>query len=94
MVTLAYTVLLVPNPDPNWGGFTVTVPEIPELVTEGDDEAHALAMVREAIALSMSSAIDEGLPVPVERETPRLRLVALEFDGARGGAPVAAGAAR
>lgn len=94
MAMLSYTVLLVPDPDPNWGGFTVTVPKIPEIVTEGDDGADALAMVREAIALGLSYAIDEGFPVPVERETPRLRLVGLKVAGARGVAPVAAGAVR
>jgi antitoxin HicB len=91
MATLSYTVLLVPDPDR--GGFTVTVPEIPEIVTEGDDQEHALAMAREAIALSLRYAAEKGLPVPVEREAPRLGLVEVEVDGAPREATAIAGVA-
>jgi len=72
-----YTVLLVPDPD--LGGFTATVPEIPEIVTEGDDEGHALAMAREAIGLYLGYAAEKGLPVPVERIAPRLASVEVEI---------------
>lgn len=71
-----YTILLVPDPDA--GGFTVTVPEIPEIVTEGDDEEHALAMAREAIGLYLGYVADQGLPVPIERAVPRLASVEVE----------------
>jgi antitoxin HicB len=69
----SYAVLLVPDPDV--GGFTVTVPAIPEIVTEGDTEEHALAMAREAIALYLGYAIDHGLPLPAESASPVLRSV-------------------
>ena len=76
MTRFSYTVLLVPDPD--IGGFTATVPEIPEIVTEGDDEAHALAMAREAIALYLGYAAEKGLPLPVERAAPRLGTVEVD----------------
>jgi len=43
---LDFSVVLEPQPE---GGFTVIVPALPEVVTEGDSEAEALAMAREAI---------------------------------------------
>ena len=69
----SYAVLLVP--DPEVGGFTVTVPAIPDIVTEGDSEEHALAMAKEAIALYLGYAMDHGLPLPTEGASPSLRSV-------------------
>lgn len=92
MTTLSYTVLLVPDPD--HGGFTVTVPEIPEIVTEGDNHEHALTMAREAIGLYLGYAVEKGLPVPVERAAPRLSTVEVEVEARAGGAPAVAGAVR
>lgn len=56
--------------DPECGDFTVTVPAIPAIVTEGDDEAHALAMAREAISLYLKHAAAKGRPLPIERSIP------------------------
>lgn len=44
----SYSVILEPQPD---GGFTVLVPALPEVVTEGETEEEALAMARDAIRL-------------------------------------------
>jgi len=41
-----FTVILEPQAE---GGFTVSVPALPEVVTEGENEAEALAMAKEAI---------------------------------------------
>lgn len=76
--TRTFTVLLDPASDR--GGFTVTVPAIPAIVTEGD-EAHALAMAREAISLYLRHAAEKGRPRPVERAAPRLGTVAVGADG-------------
>ena len=46
---MRYTVVLDPDPE---GGFTVTVPAIPSVVTEGETEEEALANAREAIELA------------------------------------------
>jgi len=73
-----YTVLL--EPDPERGGFTATVPAIPEVVTEGDDETHALAMAREAIELYLRYADEKGLPLPVEPEPFRLAVVEVNVE--------------
>ena len=48
------------------GGFIVHVPALPEICTEGDDEAEALAMAKDAIELVIASRLERGEPVPVE----------------------------
>ena len=51
------------------GGFTVTVPKLPGLVTEGDNYEKALANVQEAIAgyLQLMREAGEDLPEPDEK---------------------------
>ena len=56
-----YTVILEPAKE---GGFVVHVPALPEVVTEGDDEAEALAMAKEAIELAIEERLAEGEDVP------------------------------
>ena len=58
-----YTVVLEPLAE---GGFNVHVPALPEVVTYGETEADALAMVQDAIRLAISYRIDHGEPVPPE----------------------------
>jgi len=53
-----YTVLL--NPDDEDGGYTVTVPALPGVVTQGDTLDEALAMAREAIALYPDDLVADG----------------------------------
>ena len=58
------------------GGFTVTFPDIPEIVTEGD-EAEALANARAALDTALAWYIRERRPVPQPSERRRgQRLVA------------------
>ena len=59
----SYSVILEPQPD---GGFTVLVPALPEVVTEGDTEDEALAMARDAIRLVLDYRRDQGLPIPAD----------------------------
>ena len=68
---LSYTVILEPQPG---GGFTVLVPALPEVVTEGDSEEEALAMARDAIRLSLDDRREQGLPAPADT-TPAMRTV-------------------
>lgn len=56
-----FTVILEPQPD---GGFTVSVPALPEVVTEGDTEAQALAMAEEAIRAVLEYRRDHGIAIP------------------------------
>jgi hypothetical protein len=51
-----YTVVLRPEPE---GGSTVRVPALPEIVTYGEDETHALAMAEEAIPESQATPVRE-----------------------------------
>jgi antitoxin HicB len=66
-----YTVILEPLEQ---GGFNVHVPALPEVVTYGETEAEALAMVEDAIRLAISYRIDHGEPVPPEVK-PEMRQV-------------------
>lgn len=57
----SYTVVLEPQVE---GGYTVTVPALPEVVTEGNTEMEALAMAKEAIGLVIEYRKAQGLPIP------------------------------
>ena len=46
------------------GGYTVTIPELPGCVTEGDTFAEALEMVKDAIAGWLQVAAQCGDPIP------------------------------
>jgi antitoxin HicB len=53
-----FIVVLEPRPE---GGFTVRVPALPEVVTEGDTEAEALAMAEEAMRMVLSYRLEQGI---------------------------------
>jgi antitoxin HicB len=54
---------LVFSPQPE-GGFTVTCPALPELVTEGDTLEDAYANVADAVSAVLEIYADEGRPLP------------------------------
>lgn len=56
------------------GGYTVTVPSLPGLVTEGKDLEHARAMAKDAIRCYIKGLKKAGEPIPVERETAQLKI--------------------
>ena len=56
-----YPVVLEPLEE---GGFQVYVPALPEIVTWGDDETHALAMAKEAIELVVEDMLANGETPP------------------------------
>lgn len=60
---MLYRVPLVFAPQPE-GGFTVTSPALPELVTEGDSLAEAFANARDALAAVIELYADEGRQLP------------------------------
>ncbi|MSP82049.1 MAG: type II toxin-antitoxin system HicB family antitoxin [Alphaproteobacteria bacterium] len=66
-----YSVAFEPQAE---GGFTVLVPALPEVVTEGDTEQEALRMTEEAIRAILDYRRDHGLPIPVD-VAPKLREV-------------------
>jgi antitoxin HicB len=67
----SYTVVLEPQ---EGGGFTVLVPALPEVVTEGDNEEEALANAEEAIRAIIEYRRDNGLQIPSDTP-PEIRRV-------------------
>lgn len=57
----SFSVILEPQEE---GGFCVLVPALPEVVTEGDTEAEALANAEEAIRAIVSYRRDRGIAIP------------------------------
>jgi antitoxin HicB len=68
---LSFSVILEPQQD---GGFTVLVPALPEVVTEGDTESEALANAEEAIRAILAYRKDQGLTIPPDAQ-PEIRRV-------------------
>lgn len=60
---------LVFTPQPE-GGYTVTSPALPELLTEGDTLELAFANVPDALAAVLEIYADEGRPLPPGVELP------------------------
>lgn len=54
------------------GGYTVTFPDFPEIVTEGDDEGEALTQGRHALDTVLAWYIKERKEIPIPSE-PRRR---------------------
>lgn len=59
--------LLTPQAE---GGYTVTSPLLPELVTEGDSIAEALENVKDALAAVIEIYQDQGRPLPQNTQIP------------------------
>lgn len=56
------------------GGYTVTVPALPGLVTEGKDLEHARAMAKDAIRCYIEGLKKAKEPIPIERETAQVKI--------------------
>ena len=67
----SFSVVLEPQ---EGGGFTVLVPALPEVVTEGDTEQEALANTEEAIRAILNYRRDNGLAIPADAQ-PAIRRV-------------------
>ena len=61
MMKARIPLLLEPQPE---GGYTVTSPLLPELITEGDTMAEALANVEDAFGAVVEIYQDRGRPLP------------------------------
>ncbi len=68
-----FSVILEPQAG---GGFTVLVPALPEVVTEGDSEAEALANAEEAIRAVLSYRQDHGISIPADAH-PEIRQISV-----------------
>ncbi|MFY9718868.1 MAG: type II toxin-antitoxin system HicB family antitoxin [Candidatus Cybelea sp.] len=72
----SYTVVLLPEPEA--GGFSVSVPSLPEIATQGESEQEALANAREAVSLVISDRAQRGGEIPPsDVEPPRFERVAV-----------------
>jgi antitoxin HicB len=60
----AYTYTVLLEPDEEAGGYVVTCPALPGLVTEGDTLEEARAMAEDAIRAYLESLRKDGLPLP------------------------------
>jgi antitoxin HicB len=60
---MQYKILLMLTPQPE-GGYTVTSPSLPELVTEGDTVEEALDNVRDAVAAVVETYQELGRQLP------------------------------
>jgi antitoxin HicB len=69
--TYSFSVILEPQPE---GGYTVLVPVLPEVVTEGDTERQALLNAEEAIRAVVDYRRAHGLIIPPDA-IPEIRSV-------------------
>jgi antitoxin HicB len=67
----SFSVVLEPQ---EGGGFTVLVPALPEVVTEGDTEHEALANAEEAIRAIVAYRRENGIAIPADAQ-PEIRRV-------------------
>jgi antitoxin HicB len=66
------------KPDPEAGGLVVTFRDIPEAITQGDDDAEAMTMAEEVLLSSIEYYLRQKRPVPASSEPqPNERMVAL-----------------
>jgi predicted RNase H-like HicB family nuclease len=63
MKILNYTVLMTPD---ETGGYVVTCPALPGLVTEGDTLEEAREMAADAIRGYIESLMEDGEPIPTD----------------------------
>jgi len=63
----SYTVLFEPAEE---GGYVVTCPALPGLVTEGDTLEEARRMAADAIRGYLESLHKDGLPIPLDKRLP------------------------
>ena len=65
---LEYPVILEAQPE---GGFVVTFPDVPEAITQGEDEDEALLYAVDALETALSFYVDDRKPLPVPSKPKR-----------------------
>jgi antitoxin HicB len=66
------------KPDNEAGGFVVSFRDIPEAITQGDDDAEAMTMAEDVLLSSIEFYLEQKRPVPAPSELqPGERMVAL-----------------
>lgn len=64
MTVHQYSILYTPAEE---GGYVVTCPALPGVVTEGDSLEEAREMAREAVRAYLESLQKDGLPLPADK---------------------------
>ena len=67
MRSLAYPAILTPDRDV--GGFTVTFPDLPEAITQGEDRLDTLAQAADCLEESVAGRIRRGDEIPEASKT-------------------------
>ena len=62
--TYSFTMLFEPAEE---GGYVVTCPALPGLVTEGDTMEEARSMAEDALRLYLETLIEDALPIPSDK---------------------------
>jgi antitoxin HicB len=75
-----YTLLL--RPEPEDGGFSVTVPALPEVATQGDTWEEAITNAHEAIELALSYRLEQGEEIPEDVPLPKLERISVTLNAA------------
>ena len=64
-----FKVVLTPVHDPSFEGYyTVTVPSLPGIVTQGKNKEEALKMAEEAISLHVEGMLEDNEMIPLDFE--------------------------
>ena len=71
--TYSFSIVLEPQAD---GGYTVLVPALPEVVTEGETEDEAVANAEDAIRLVLAYREENGIDIPSDA-LPQVRQVTI-----------------
>lgn len=74
-VERSYTVVLEPERDA--GGFSVSVPALPEIATQGETVEQALANAKEAIELVLTDRSARGEEIPDSDTDARIERIAV-----------------
>ena len=61
-----YEIVLQPEPE---GGFSVSVPELPSVSTQGETIEEATEMAKDAIEAYLDVMHEDGLPIPTVHRT-------------------------
>ncbi|MBI2939617.1 MAG: type II toxin-antitoxin system HicB family antitoxin [Chloroflexi bacterium] len=70
-----YAVIL--QPDPEEGGYSVSVPALPGCHTQGDTLEEAIANAREAIQCYIEGLLADGEPIPEEIAHPQAIVISV-----------------
>jgi antitoxin HicB len=70
-----YTIVL--DPDPDDGGYTVTVPALPGCITQGKTVDQCRDRAQEAISVHLEGLRRDGQPIPDERDHPQLLTISI-----------------